>query len=132
MKIEAKITNIMLNDSNVKAIASVNLDGCFAVRNIRVMSGKNGLFISMPSVKDQDNYIDICFPITPEFRTQLHQTVVDAYHQSIAQLQGQNQGQSRSNAGYAAPPQTANQYDPSMPEYPGEAYGYPPAPAMTM
>ena len=129
MKIEARITNIMLNDSNVKAIASANLDGCFAIRNIRVMSGKNGLFISMPSVKDLDgNYTDICFPITPEFRAQLHQTVIDAYHQSIAQLQGQ----SRSNAGYAAPPQTANQYDPSMPEYPGEAYGYPPSPAMTM
>ena len=130
MKIEAKITNIMLNDSNVKAIASVNLDGCFAVRNIRVMSGKNGLFISMPSVKDQDNYIDICFPITPEFRTQLHQTVVDAYHQSIAQLQGQSQSQG--SQGFTTPPQAANQYGPSMPEYPGEAYGYPPSPAMTM
>lgn len=118
MKIEAKITNLTLGESNVKAIATVNLDDCFAVRNIRVMSGKKGLFISMPSVKDHDsNYTDICFPITPEFRTQLNQTVVEAYHQSIAQLQNQNQSQSHA--------------DIAMPEYPGESVGYP-EPEMTM
>ena len=38
-------------EGNVKAIASANLDDCFAVRNIRVMEGKNGLFVSMPSYK---------------------------------------------------------------------------------
>lgn len=130
MKIEARITNLMLCDSNVKAIASVNLDECFAIRNIRVMSGKNGLFISMPSVKEQDGgYTDICFPVTQEFRTQLNQTVVDAYHNAIAQLQNQNY--SHSNAGFANPPQAQNQYGQTAPEYPGEAFGYP-DPAMTM
>lgn len=132
MKINAKITNLMLGDGNVKAIASVNLDGCFAVKNLRVMSGKNGLFVSMPSIKDQDgSFNDICFPVTAEFRNQLTQTVIGAYHQAITQLQNQNYGQSSSqnNSGFAAPPQAPNQYDQQAPEYPGESFGYP-SPAM--
>lgn len=38
-------------DGPVVAIASVTLNGCFAVRDVRIMEGKNGLFVSMPSRK---------------------------------------------------------------------------------
>lgn len=47
MKIKAKIDR-MVNVGNVKAIASVSLDGMFVVKNLKVMDGKKGLFVSMP------------------------------------------------------------------------------------
>lgn len=47
MKIKAKIDR-MVNAGNVKAIASVSLDGQFVVKNLKVMDGKKGLFVSMP------------------------------------------------------------------------------------
>ena len=47
MKIKAKIDR-MVNSGNVKAIASVSLDGMFVVKNLKVMDGKKGLFVSMP------------------------------------------------------------------------------------
>ena len=47
MKIKAKIDR-MVNSGNVKAIASVSLDGMFVVKNLKIMDGKKGLFVSMP------------------------------------------------------------------------------------
>ena len=44
-------------------------------------------FVSMPSRKTQDGYKDICFPVTAEFREQLHKSVLYAYQQAITQAQ---------------------------------------------
>ena len=80
-----------LHTGNVKAIASANLDDCFAVKNIRVIEGKNGLFVSMPSYKGADGeYHDLCFPTTPEMRKHLNNAVSEAYKQAIVQLQEQS------------------------------------------
>ena len=46
-------------DGPVAAIASVTLNGCFAVRDVRIMEGKNGLFVSMPSRKVKGEYRDL-------------------------------------------------------------------------
>lgn len=81
----------------VLADASVNLNGCFAVRGVKVVDGSNGPFVSMPSYKGRDGYKDVCFPCTKEFHQQFHQAVLDAYQQSLTQLpqrQQENGGQS--------------------------------------
>lgn len=91
MKIDVRINSLTPREGNVKAIASANLDDCFAVKNIRVVEGKNGLFVSMPSYKGQDDeYHDLCFPTTPELRKQLNNAVSEAYKQAIIQLQEQS------------------------------------------
>ena len=90
MKIDVRINSLMPDKGSVKAIASVNFGDCFAVKGVKVMESKNGLFVSMPSQKGKDgNYHDICFPITPEFRSQLNSTVEQAYRQAITQVQEQ-------------------------------------------
>ena len=91
MKIDVRINSLTPGEGSTKAIASANLDDCFAVKNIRVVEGKNGLFVSMPSYKGADGeYHDICFPTTPELRKQLNSAVADAYKQAIVQLQSQS------------------------------------------
>ena len=91
MKIDVRINSLTPGEGNVKAIASANLDDCFAVKNIRVIEGKNGLFVSMPSYKGADGeYHDLCFPTTPEMRKQLNAAVAEAYKQAIVQLQEQS------------------------------------------
>ncbi|MCD8197511.1 MAG: SpoVG family protein [Lachnospiraceae bacterium] len=75
-----------------RAYASATIDGCFAVRGIKIVEGgKDGLFVSMPSRKTQDGYKDVCFSVTAEFRNQLHGAVLDAYQQSLSQVQSQPQ-----------------------------------------
>lgn len=71
----------------IKGTASVNINGAFAIRGVKIIEGSNGLFVSMPSYKVGNEYKDICFPITQECRKQLHEAVIGAYEQAISQGQ---------------------------------------------
>ena len=91
MKIDVKIGSIH-PDGNVRAYASVNLNDCFAIRNIKIVDSTKGLFIAMPSYKaGSGEYKDICFPVTKEFREQLNQAVFQAYDLVLTQNHKQNQ-----------------------------------------
>ena len=74
----------------ILADASVNLNGCFAVRGVQVKEGKNGPFVSMPSRQVRGEYRDICFPCTPEFKQTFDQAVLDAYQMELDQGLGQH------------------------------------------
>ena len=89
MQMEVKIGSIR-PEGNVKAYASVNLNGCFAIRNVKVLDSTKGLFVSMPSYRaGNGEYKDICFPVTKVFREQLNTAVLDAYRQALTQTQRQ-------------------------------------------
>lgn len=88
-QVDVKIHTIRANGP-VLADATVNLNGCFAIRGVKVVNGSNGPFVSMPSYKGRDGYKDICFPCTKEFHQQFHQAVLDAYQHSLTQLPQQN------------------------------------------
>lgn len=87
MKIKARIDR-MVNAGNVKAIASVSLDGMFVVKNLKVMDGKKGLFVSMPqesySGKDrQKKYSNTFFALTNSAKLALQESVLQAYQKQI-------------------------------------------------
>lgn len=87
MKIKAKIDR-MVNAGNVKAIASVSLDGMFVVKNLKVMDGKKGLFVSMPQEtftgKDgQKKYSNTFFALTNSAKLTLQESVLQAYQQQM-------------------------------------------------
>lgn len=66
--------------SRMKGIASIVLDDSFAVHDIRIIEGDNGLFIAMPSRKTATgSYRDIAHPINPEVRQLLQDAILDAY-----------------------------------------------------
>ena len=89
---------------NLMGYANININGCLAIDGIKVVTGKNGLFASMPSTKDGNGqYKDVCFPVTAEFRQQLHQAVVAEYQHSLQQMQeaaqlAQQQAQQQTHA----------------------------------
>jgi len=62
---------------SMKGLASVTFDNAFVVGSIKIISGSNGYFLGMPSRKDKDDeYRDICFPISKEFRLELQEAVL--------------------------------------------------------
>ena len=68
-----------------KAFANITFDDVFVVRNLKVIEGKNGIFVSMPSRRLQDGeFQDVCFPITAEFRENIQETIIDGYKKEIA------------------------------------------------
>lgn len=88
MKIDVKIHALRTEGSRL-ADASVSLDDCFAIRGVRIINGTNGPFVSMPSYKSGNEYRDICFPCTKEFKQEFDRAVLDAYQQQLAQVQRQ-------------------------------------------
>lgn len=84
MKITSvNVRKIDKEGSRMKGIASVLLDDSFAVHDIRIIEGDNGLFIAMPSRKTAvGGYRDIAHPINPEVRTMFEEAIFDAYNKA--------------------------------------------------
>lgn len=83
-----KVTNIALqNEENLLARANIVLNDCLAIRGVKIVNGKHGAFISMPSYQANGRFVEICFPTTSEFRQHLHDSVISAYEQTLAQGQ---------------------------------------------
>lgn len=88
MDIKVKIHSLHPEGGRL-ADTSVSLDGCFAIRGVRIINGSNGPFVSMPSYRSGDQYRDVCFPCTKEFKQEFDRAVLDAYQQQLTQLQRQ-------------------------------------------
>lgn len=78
-----KISDIKFRKSlmggNLKAIASLTIDGCIAVHELKVIETDH-LFVSMPSRKDESgNYHDIVHPINELARNLIETAVLSAY-----------------------------------------------------
>jgi len=69
--------------SRMKGIASVLLDDAFAVHDIRIIEGDNGLFIAMPSRKTATGgYRDIAHPINPDVRKQFEDAILEEFEKA--------------------------------------------------
>ena len=81
MKITSvNVRKIEKENSRMKGIASVLIDDSFAVHDIRIIEGDNGLFIAMPSRKTATGgYRDIAHPINPEGRAMFEEAIFEAY-----------------------------------------------------
>ncbi len=84
MKITSvNVRKIEKEGSRMKGIASVLLDDAFAVHDIRIIEGDNGLFIAMPSRKTTaGGYRDIAHPINPEVRAMFEEAIIKAYNEA--------------------------------------------------
>lgn len=83
MKFKAEIKKVFEDQNKLKAVASVVLDDCFVVKNVRVVDGTEGLFISMPSRRNVNGeFSELCFPLTAELRCELSDAVLQAYREA--------------------------------------------------
>lgn len=69
------------NEGKLKAYVTVTFDNCFVVHNVKIIEGKTGLFIAMPSRKTANGeYKDVAHPISPEFRTELQDKILEEFN----------------------------------------------------
>ena len=68
------------NEGKLKAYVTVTFDNCFVVHNVKIIEGKTGLFIAMPSRKTANGeYKDVAHPISPDFRNDLQDKILAEY-----------------------------------------------------
>lgn len=70
-------------DGKLRAYVTVTFDDCFVVHNVKVIEGKSGTFIAMPSRKTKTGeYKDVAHPINSDFRKKLQDVILQAYSES--------------------------------------------------
>ncbi len=70
-------------ESKMKGIASVLIDDCFVIRDIRIIEGNDGLFIAMPSRRKNDGeYQDVAHPINAETRKMFEDAIFEEYNKT--------------------------------------------------
>ena len=77
---DIRIFPINNKKSNCCAMVSVTIANVFCISGIKIMDGSKGLFVAMPSAKNrQDEWHDICYPITKEFRKVMSDSILKAF-----------------------------------------------------
>ena len=67
-------------EGKLKAYVTVTFDNCFVVHNIKVIEGRSGTFIAMPSRRTKSGeYKDVAHPINSDFRNLLQEKVLEAF-----------------------------------------------------
>ena len=83
-----KITEVRVSlrdDAKLKAFASITLENSFVIRGLKIIEGKTGTFVAMPSRKRKDGeYQDIAHPINNDARDEMERIVLAEYEREKA------------------------------------------------
>ena len=79
-----EITEVKLyptSEGRLKAYLSLVFDNCFIVREIKLVEGEGGLFVSMPSRRRNDgSFKDIAHPLNTEMRSEIENRIIEEYN----------------------------------------------------
>ncbi len=72
----------------LKAYATVVFDNCFIIRDLKVIEGDKGFFVSMPSRRRKDgSFRDIVHPLDSDTRTMIENRIIEEYKNSADQAE---------------------------------------------
>lgn len=76
----SKVTLRPVVMNKVVAIASIVIDDCFVIHDLRVVNGDKGLFVAMPSRKlPNGDFRDVCHPINTDARNAIQAAVLEQF-----------------------------------------------------
>jgi len=86
------VTEVRISPSKgggkIRAFASIVIDDCFIVNDLRVVEGREGqLFVTMPARKTRNGQMrDIAHPLNGETRQEIEQRVLTEFEQAVKNL----------------------------------------------
>jgi stage V sporulation protein G len=79
-----------VNEEKLRAYVTITFDQCFVIRDLKIIQGATGLFVSMPSKKRKDGtYRDIAHPINNETRRMIEEKIIAEYNKTVAEGGGE-------------------------------------------
>lgn len=100
LKVSGVRVSLLNERENLKGLATVTLNDSFYVNNIRIFEKEGKEFISLPSYKKasslesgKDEYKDLCYPVTAEFRNELMDNIKKEYRQQKEQKEQRTAGE---------------------------------------
>jgi stage V sporulation protein G len=83
-----QITEITIHPTNedlVRAYVDIVFDNCLMVRELKVIKGSTGLFVSFPAKKQRDGtHRQLAYPANAKTRNMIHQVVLAEYEKVVA------------------------------------------------
>ena len=74
---EVRVRLVKKEEGKLKAVASVTLDDCFVVHDVKIIEGAEGCFIAMPSKRTPEGeYKDIVHPLNTETREMMGKAIL--------------------------------------------------------
>ena len=87
---EVRVKLFNKEDSRIKATASITLDGCFVIHDVKVFEREDGFTVNMPNKKlANGKFTDVAHPINKETRELFNKTVLDAFEKAKAEQPAQ-------------------------------------------
>ena len=80
-----EITEVTIHPTNegiVRAYVNIVFDNCFMIREIRVIEGSTGLFVSMPKQTD-GTHKQIAYPANAETRNMIQRVILAEYEKIV-------------------------------------------------
>lgn len=78
---------VLKNELKLKAFASITFDDCFVIRGLKIISGAEGYFVSMPSRRRKNGtFQDIAHPINNDMRKKIEDIVLDAFESELNRI----------------------------------------------
>ncbi len=73
-----------VDEDKLRAYVTVTFDHCFVVRDLKLIRGNTGLFVSMPSKRRKDGtYKDIAHPLNNETRRMIEEKIIAEYEKML-------------------------------------------------
>lgn len=84
-----KVTEVRISPAKggkIRAFASIVLDDCFIINDLRVIEGREKqFFVTMPARKARNGQMrDIAHPLNRETREEIDQRVLEEYRQAVS------------------------------------------------
>lgn len=80
-----------VGEEKLKAFVSVVIDHCFMVNDIKIIHGRQGLFISMPSRKKKNGeFKDVAHPLNNDTRQMIEGLVLTEYDRVLRERAGES------------------------------------------
>ncbi len=87
-----------IQEEKLKAFVSIVFDHCFMINDIKIIQGRDGLFISMPSRKKKNGeFKDVAHPLNNETRRMIEDRVLAEYDRVL-----EERGEPRADRGERA------------------------------
>ena len=73
-----------LEEEKLRAFVSIVFDNCFMVNDIKIIRGRDGLFISMPSRRKRNGkFKDVAHPLNNETRQVIEEQILEEYERTV-------------------------------------------------
>jgi stage V sporulation protein G len=83
-----------VDEDKLRAYVTITFDHCFVVRDLKIIRGTSGLFVSMPSKRRKDGtYKDIAHPLNNETRRMIEEKIIAQYEKVLAEVGRQAEGE---------------------------------------